>query len=65
MKINKITIGFVIQTWDTTENKWISQEFIAGDEVDYENEQGETIKPSDVFPDNEPYLPYEMVQPVD
>lgn len=33
MKINKITTGFVIQTFDTELGKFVSQEFIAGDDV--------------------------------
>ena len=43
MKVNKITVGFVIQKFDVGNKKLISQEFVAGDQVDYENEDGEPI----------------------
>jgi hypothetical protein len=55
----KITSGFVTQTYCAETDKPISQNFTAGDEVDYENEEGDAI-PS---PINEQYLPYDMVQP--
>lgn len=54
----KITTGFVVQTYDG--DKCVSQEFIAGDQVDYEDENGETI---DVDTTNEQYQPFDMVQP--
>ena len=54
----KITAGFVVQEFD--ENGLpVFQEFIASDEVNYENELGESIP----RPNNEEYLPYHMVQP--
>jgi hypothetical protein len=58
MIYRKITTGFVIQEF-SDDGKPISQEFIAGDEVDYENEDGEAID----MPENDTYLPFEMVQP--
>lgn len=54
----KITMGMVIQNFDDT-GKPISQEFVAGDEVVYENKSGEPIS----APDNEIYLPFHMKQP--
>lgn len=36
MLINKITIGFVTQTFDTETGKYTGQEFFAGGEVTYE-----------------------------
>mgnify|MGYP003343097949 CR=1 FL=1 len=63
MKINKITTGFVIQTFDTEKNEWVSQEFVAGDTVDYETEHGEVIDSGHSFFENEPYLPFDMVKP--
>lgn len=59
MIVNKITIGFVIQQFDTETNTFVSQEFIAGDEVTYENQMGEAV---DSFLE---YLPFEMVQPTE
>ena len=64
MKINKITHGFVVQTWDTNLKQWISQEFVAGDLTEYE-ENGSSIPldPDDIWPDKEPFLPFLMQQP--
>lgn len=59
MLVKKITTGFVVQTFDTETKKWVSQEFVAGDECVYEDADG---NPADSF---EPagYLPYDMRQP--
>lgn len=57
MIVNKITTGFVIQKFDTETNKFISQEFVSGDEVDFEDEQGNYV---DSFDE---YLPFDMEQP--
>ena len=63
MIIKKITVGFVIQSFDTEKGKFISQEFIALDQVDYEDEKGNiaTWPPSN--DEGEPYLDFDMVQP--
>ncbi len=71
MLINKITTGFVIQVFDTDTKKYVSQNFVAGDQVDYESTDGQTpIEDGDLEkynfgPDaeNEPYLPFDMLQP--
>jgi hypothetical protein len=74
MIINKITVGFVIQEWDTEKKRFVGQAFIAGDQVDYENkETGEAVKPSEVglggnaegftSTNTGDYLPFDMVQP--
>ena len=64
MKINKITTGFVIQTWDTELNKWIAQEFVAGDETNYEKIGGTSVDPNEIWPDvPKPYLPFDMKPP--
>lgn len=66
MKINKFTSGFVIQTFDTDKNNWVSQEFISDDSsYDYETENGESVDPEVVMGESqeEPYLSYEMRQP--
>ncbi len=67
MKINKVTCGFVIQTWDTDLKKWTGQEFVAGDLTEYEQEgTGRILGPGEIWPDTpEPYLPFLMVQPED
>ena len=65
MKINKITHGFVVQTWDTELNRWISQEFVAGDQTEFEAADSDQIlNPADVWPNGpEPYLPFHVKQP--
>jgi len=58
MKFNKITTGFVIQTFqENAEGKFVctEQEFIAGDQCDYEDAEGNPVDP----PDYE-YQPYNM-----
>lgn len=72
MKINKITTGFVIQTFDTVKMEYISQNFTAG-EVEYEHDD-ETATPLDKIEaaemgmehddGSEPYLPFDMIQPL-
>mgnify|MGYP001565121592 FL=1 len=66
MIINKITVGFVIQCFDTDKQEWIAQTFMAGDEVSYELEDGTPINQQD-FEDRvvgkNSYLPFEMKQP--
>ena len=57
MIINKVTVGFVVQSFDTETQKWVSQEFFAGDDVSYEDKDG---VPTDHIRD---YLPFDMVQP--
>lgn len=70
MIYNKITTGFVIQQFDTEKNAYISQEFIAGVQVDYENKTGEALDLEELgdqgfgpHSEVEPYLPFTMVQP--
>ena len=48
MLINKITVGWVTQTFDTEQKKFMRQEFFAGDQVDYEDTTriGPQFKPS-------------------
>ncbi len=49
-KFNKITTGFVVQSFEkNNKGKFVcvSQEFIAGDQVDYENEEGKPIEKPD------------------
>ena len=64
MLINKITTGFVIQTFDTEKGRFISQEFVAGDFVEYEKKDGEPCEPSLWEVDGkEVSLPFDMQQP--
>jgi hypothetical protein len=67
MLVNKISIGFVIQTFDTEKKEYISQEFFSNDEVEYEDTEGDPVDPVAVGMQNEngeeKYLPFEMVQP--
>jgi len=58
--VNKITTGFVIQEFDDN-GKCIHQEFVAGDQVDYENDLGEKVE---VGYDTDLFHPFEMVQPI-
>ena len=57
-KFNKITVGFVIQTFEeNTAGKFIctKQEFIASDQVDYEDQDGNPITPPE-----HPYQQFNM-----
>jgi len=56
-KYKKITYGFVIQIFGA-DDKCISQEFVAGDEVEYEDMRGNPIPE-----ENEEYHPFDMEQP--
>ena len=62
MILQKITVGFVIQNFDTQKNEFVEQEFIAGDEVTWEdnnnNNPGSSIDYS-----TDKYLPFDMKQP--
>ena len=62
MSHKKITVGFVVQTYSTKDGTHVctGQEFVAGDQVDYEDENGEPIE-VDVTKEN--YQPFNMEQP--
>lgn len=62
MIVTKVTPGFVSQRYDTETGKWLDQAFIAGSEVEWEDEYGEAVDPDEMEGD-EPYLPFEMKQP--
>lgn len=57
MKIFKVTTGFVTQVFDTELNRFVEQNFTAGDEVVFEDESGDPVDPI------EDYLPFDMIQP--
>jgi hypothetical protein len=63
MKINKITTGFVIQVFDTKKKQFVSQTFIAGDDVSIETEAGESVEGDDFETVDNATLPFDMVQP--
>ena len=63
MLIDKITVGFVIQTFDTETGEYASQSFVAGDDVSYEVD-GKPLTPGHgLGATPEPYLPFDMRQP--
>ena len=58
-KFNKITVGFVIQTFEENaagEFTCTKQEFIAGDSIDYEDQDGNPITPP-----GHPYQQFNMI----
>ena len=57
MKMTKITPGFVSQVYNTEADRFTSQEFVAGHDVRWEDDEGERADAIDA------YLPFEMVQP--
>ena len=66
MTVNKITTGFVIQTFDTETNEWVNQEFISDSVVVWENEEGNPLDLDSFTIQQEgslPYLPFNMIQP--
>ena len=58
----KIIIGFVVQEFKQKKGKFVclKQEFVAGDQIDYENDNGDTVE---IDESKEIYFPMEMVQP--
>ena len=56
MYLRKITVGFVVQEFDTEKRAWVSQEFVAGGDVIFES-----AKDCDFDFDFD--LPFLMVQP--
>jgi len=57
MIVKKVTTGFVIQEFDTETRQFVSQEFVAGEQVDFEDEFGDTVEPF------REYLAFDMVPP--
>ena len=65
----KTTYGFVTQHFVLGENGKYhceDQSFVAGDDVEYESPLGNFVAVDELFTDlsNEPYQPYDMVQPI-
>lgn len=66
MIINKITVGYVVQKFDTEKEKFIEQKFVAEDEVYYEDNVGNFNLPdTEVDKVRKQYLLFEMQQPID
>ena len=63
MIVKKITVGYVIQEFDTAKKKFVSQEFICGDDCTYEDVKGNPIGQVSFAKVENAYLPYDMVQP--
>lgn len=63
MIVSKITHGYVIQKFDTKTQKFISQEFVVGDDCTYEDAQGKPLGKVSMSKVENAYLPYDMVQP--
>jgi len=62
-KIHKITTGFVIQDFDTEKEKFVGQNFIASDQVDIENNEGNPVSEEIRNKVSKCYLPFQMLQP--
>jgi len=58
--IKKITVGFVVQEYNPETGRWTGQEFVVGDQVDWEDEYGNPVDPPGNAP---PAPPLDMVQP--
>jgi hypothetical protein len=66
MLVNKITAGFVVQVFDTEKRQFVRQKFVAGDQCDYEDKDGEPVDKKALEVDGvEAYLPFDMIQPKD
>ena len=66
MLVNKVTAGFVVQVFDTELGRFVSQEFVAGDQTDYEDKDGNAVESKVLEVDGmQAYLPFDMVQPVE
>ena len=64
MIVRKITTGFVVQEFDAETGRCVSQEFVAGEQIDWEDRQGNAISDGDFGIDLEGlYHPLELKQP--
>ena len=64
MLVNKVTVGFVIQVYDTELKRFVSQQFVAGDQCEYEDKDGVPVCSEALEVDGKAaYLPFDMVQP--
>jgi len=60
--VQKITTGFVVQNFDIETGRCVGQEFVAGDQVEWEDNENNPGTPIDQ-PDDVEYFHYHMVQP--
>jgi len=66
MLVKKITLGYVVQVFNTDTGHFVSQNFVAGDTTEYEDEKGNPVNSEKLNVEGtEAYLPFDMVQPVD
>ncbi len=64
MMVKKITPGFVVQQFDSDTGRCISQEFVASDQVGFEDQKGDRIEDGQYGIDLEGLYYYaEMKQP--
>ncbi len=64
MILNKITTGFVVQKFDSETGRCLSQEFIASDQVEWEDQKGDRIEDGMCGLEREGfYFPLKMKQP--
>lgn len=64
MILRKVTMGFVVQEFDAATGRCLSQEFVVGEQVDWEDRGGHPIGDGDFGIDLEGlYHPIEMKQP--
>jgi hypothetical protein len=62
-RVQKFTTGFVIQDFDAETGKCVEQHFIAGSEVEWEDNSGDQKGVVIDEPDNAEYHSFDMVQP--
>jgi hypothetical protein len=60
----KVTTGYVIQNFNVETGKCVSQEFIAGDEANWEDIEGNPIDDINEEMDEVEYCPFHMVDPL-
>lgn len=58
MIINKVILGYVLQSFDTDTGKFTGQSFVSGEET-WETPQGQPVEE----PDTDSALSLEMIQP--
>ena len=64
MILSKTTTGFVVQKFDSETGRCLSQEFVASDQVEWEDQKGNPIEDGQYGLDLEGfYFPLDMKQP--
>ena len=64
MILHKTTTGFVVQKFDSETGRCLSQEFVASDQVEWEDRKGDRIEDGQYGIDLEGlFYPAEMKQP--